>query len=296
MDPNTPATGALAPEGTPTPTPVATPPATQPAGFSITVNGEKRTVSQDELVKMAEKAAGADEKFRQAAEDRRQAAAATRALEILKGIGTGQVDANALNELSGVVGVDPSRLQGLLNKPAASAAAADDDDDNAGDDVPLVVTRDKLDPQTQGLLDWAQKQMLQNKRDEIKQEVKNSVDKDEVLATLLKVVPEGQLSEMKETLFDMVFKDVQRSILAEKQYGPETITAAVQRVRALVKKLGTPAQAAKDPVSIGFSGFEGLTAGIQTDKDLERKSVQDAGYDDNAALRLAQALTKAMRG
>jgi hypothetical protein len=96
----------------------------------------------------------------------------------------------------------------------------------------------------------------------------------------------------------MVNRDVRGKILAipytGDQFGPEMIQNSIQTVRSELKKYGIPSKSSKQTPAmknllsvLGQTG--GIPAEVQSDNKIERVSVGDAKYDDNAANRLMQS-------
>jgi hypothetical protein len=97
----------------------------------------------------------------------------------------------------------------------------------------------------------------------------------------------------------MVQRDVRGKILAsihtKEKFGTDMIRNSIQMIRAEVKRLGIPSKASKQAAmtsilaELGPTGTN-LPAEVYSEDKVERVSSADPNYEDNAVIRLGQAL------
>ena len=263
-------------------------PVVQPDGNSVTlkIDGTERTVTKDELIKMAEKAGGADMKFQKAAEMKKEAEKGLRALQLMQNVQQGGEDVSDtdLAELAGMMGIDPKELvdKGVAvpaapaKTPGVSEALAEAFDEicNKKFGMPARDVADTLLLSRHGQVKDAEKM--------IESSAKEVVDKDEILG---KIVSNDK--EAGEALVDVVKEEVQKRIRDGETFGPELLGKAVQRARTLVKKFGISNGRAPNPI-IGYGPSGQLPPEIYANEPIKRIASTEPGYADNVAKRFLQ--------
>ena len=282
--------------GDPTPTPPAgtpTPPAT--AVHKIVVDGVEKEMTLDELTIAAQKGAGADRRFQEAADIRKAASDGIRTQELFRSLSSG-------TQLSPQ---DAAELAGLVGGEAEDFIIEENEPDQQFDNVPTVpntparkITLEDLDPSLKNNLELSNTQHQQKLYDDLKVKVKNIVDTNSFSGKMVEDYPEDRRNEVKEVLFDLTFEDVSKKILARQPFGPEMVQLSLQRVGSLIKRLGIPSkggaeQAGSQPIitGLGPSGGE-IDTEIHAEKPIERVAATDDEYADNFVKRLAQRLAK----
>jgi DNA-binding MarR family transcriptional regulator len=260
---------------------------------TIKVNGEDKSVTYDELVKMAEKSGGADETFRKAAATRKSGERGVKIATLIDQIsssedGPSQAD---ISELAGLLGVDSSDLVDALDtkEPTSTTKTSSVEANKSKKKVSL----EDLDPATQEILKDAQKQQFAKIVEGIKEEAKKGVDKDETLAKIVKGAGDGK-NDVHQVLIDMVYKDIQRRVQAGGQYGPEMVSDAVLSTRTAINKLGvptTPSKQLNDALLLGFGPESGgIPAEALSDEPVKRVASTDTNYENNVVARALQQL------
>ena len=266
-----------------------------PESYTIKVNGEERTATAEELVKMAEKSAGADQRFQDAADLRKTAERGIRIDELLTKVAEADTpNTDEVKELAKLMKVPMDAMVDIL-KPDKTVPKGNRQADE--DTTQRPVALEDMDSEVQQLLGVARQQQIDDAGKQIKQTVKDYVDKDTSLGKIVGSISDTEKSEkLKATINDMVFNDVQRKILASGQYGAEMVEESIQRIRTVLTKLGIPGKASEDPVLLGLgpSGMA-LPADIQADEPIKRISADDDLYESNAGKRLLQKLVKGRR-
>ena len=282
--------------GDPTPAPPAgtpTPPAT--AVHKIVVDGVEKEMTLDELTIAAQKGAGADRRFQEAADIRKAASDGIRTQELFRSLSSG-------TQLSPQ---DAAELAGLVGGEAEDFIIEENEPDQQFDNVPTVpntparkITLEDLDPSLKNNLELSNTQHQQKLYDDLKVKVKNIVDTNSFSGKMVEDYPEDRRNEVKEVLFDLTFEDVSKKILARQPFGPEMVQLSLQRVGSLIKRLGIPSkggaeQAGSQPIitGLGPSGGE-IDTEIHAEKPIERVAATDDEYADNFVKRLAQRLAK----
>jgi hypothetical protein len=278
----------------------------EPETYQVKVNGEMRDMTLDELKENASKAAGADEKFRIAAEKEK---AGTKGLELAKAfekVNSGEFTAADVRHLAELTGQDPDEAVATYT---ANLKKAEEDDKKTqtppAGAPPRKLEMKDLPEDVQETIGLAREAQIADAEKKIKEMVSEAVDKDEFLGKIVIEAPEESQTGIKEAITSMVQRDVRAKILAspstKEKFGAEMIRNSIQMARAEVKKLGIPSKSSKqaDKVSLlaalGPTGL-GLPAEVYSDDEVERVPSTDPDYHDNAVKRLGQKLAQGLRG
>lgn len=255
--------------------------------YDLTVNGETRKVTMDEVLKLAQKAAGADAKFQEASELRESAKDGIRMKELIDRLsdGTHTPTETEVGELAGMLGVDANEF---INQLTA----------NEGNTTNTKSTKTKLtkeeiiealgfDPaEAKQTLDYSRLRHVASAKDEIRKFSDEMVDKDEVFGKM--IIGEGgkdRLSVIKE----MVAEDVIRRIQDGTPFGSDLVAASVQKTRAYLTKFGIPGKPEQYPMSLGLiPGGGSIPAEVQSDKPIGRISSTEQEAEDNFVKRAMQ--------
>lgn len=258
----------------------------KPEPLVITVDGQKREVTQEELIKLAEKSAGADEAFRKASELRKEAQSGIHTRDLISKLNDGDYMPTKAEvaELAGMIGVDPADFQAYLEGPA------DDEDD----DTVEAMSFDEMFQQTVGMSPADVKEILalshtrevNGAREQIRGESDNAVDKDEILGKLI-IGEHGK--DRAEVIKDLVAEDVFGRIRNGEPYGADLIAKSVQKVRAQIKRFGILDK--PDPqamLTIGPGPSEGLPAEVQSETPIKRIPADEDRDGSNFVARYVQ--------
>ncbi|MHC4890456.1 MAG: hypothetical protein ACYTEO_13445 [Planctomycetota bacterium] len=83
--------------------------------FTLKVSGQSREVTKEELISLAQKTAGADEKFRSAAEAKKQGEKGLRIMGLFEALNTpGKATKGDIHELAGLLGIDASEVNSVM--------------------------------------------------------------------------------------------------------------------------------------------------------------------------------------
>jgi hypothetical protein len=286
----------LNPDGTPqtpeTPSGTLPPQGAAPTEFEVTVAGQVKKMTIDQLKQAASKAEGADEKFR-------IAAAAVKTQELVKTMlnsptGLDYEDAVVLAQN---VGGNPEDYMFEQEAPTLQTPPAR---------VPQAQTFNTL-PVSTGLsaedmedLAYARSQRMEGYITKVKGDIKNTLDKDTQISTLMGKVPEAQKAGLQEVLSEMVYEEVSRRVgMSRQTYGPSLVQDVIQKVASRVNKLGLPTAGRQETNMLEFpiSGLGPITgmsnSELMSDKPIERVSSNDGNYSDNFVARFAKKLAQA---
>ncbi|MHC4867966.1 MAG: hypothetical protein ACYTEX_28170 [Planctomycetota bacterium] len=231
--------------------------------YDIKVGGEKRSVTVEEALKLAEKAGGADKALQDAAEMRKAAEPAIRQQELIRKMGEpGYTPSDAeVRELAGMINVDPDDFLAYL---AEGEKSTDTPKDKGG-----------------GLSDAGFTEKISDE----------AVDKDEVFGKM--IVGEDKEGR-SESIRDMVAEDVLGRIKDGETFGAELVTASIQKVRAHLSKFGIP-KGPNLPITLGLGPGSSLPADVQSEKPIARVSAAEDGDDSNFVKRAQQKALQMLR-
>ncbi len=255
--------------------------------FTIKVDGKERTVTKVELINLAQKADGADAKFREASEMRDNAQHGARIGSLFTSAKDGGLTTKEASELGGLIGLDTADMEKFM---------ANEDKDKNKDDKPAepekkVVLTD-MPEEVQKAVKASQTAEYEKAVVIITEDCKNVVDKDKILVKLI-----GDSSTADEVpskmaaAAGMVFDDVQRRIYSGEQYGPDLVASSLQAIRANLQKFGTPAKASEQPnlpLILGLPQSPVLAKEVLSDDPIKRIEVSGDHYEDNFLQRFQQ--------
>ncbi len=254
--------------------------------FTIKVDGTERTVTKAELIDLAQKADGADAKFREAAAIRDDAQHGARIGSLFNEAKEGGLSATKASELAGLIGLDTGDMEKFMAKDDKPTKK---DEKPAGPEKKLVI--EDLPESVQAAVDASKKAEYEKAIQIISEDCKKVVDKDEILVKLI-----GSSSDAKEKMAaasGMVFDDVQRRILSGEQYGPDLVASSTQSIRAKLKQFGTPAKTSEQPtlpLMMGLPQSSVLSKEVQADEPIKRVEAGDKSYEDTFLQRFQQKL------
>jgi len=254
-----------------------------PQTFTVTVNGEKRTITLEEALKAYEKVTGADEKFRAAADLAKQAQKGIRISELLE---KGRREPLSQSEL-----IEYANLLGIPQEDVLAAMTGEEEEDEGEETgsaaspslpkTPSPVKFEDLDPQLQRDLEKLREQEIERGREAIRKEVTEAVDKDKVLGKMIAASP-----DRAEAIRNLVLMEVEReAIVYGQEYGPDMVNRAIQIARSIVTSLGTP-ERPQEPALRGLGVAPSLgSESFYTGKPPKRVPVTDGDYEDVAVQR-----------
>lgn len=255
-------------------TPAATP-ASIPQSVTMTIAGEEKTLTLDELKTMASKAAGADARFREAAAMRLEAESAMRLKEVFDRANSG--DPQGIRDLAVQMGEDPEDVEAFLESMK----------NGGGEAAPEA----RLNADQERRLKLAEQVALERTREKTLEEMNNFLDKDAYFGQDNFKTPQARTA-----LMEVYEAEVVSRLARREPYNATLLAQAAQKVRTLVQSLGVGTSAgsssqeskveAAKRLQIGLGLSEGATfAAIQAGKPIPRVEVNDPDYVDNFVAR-----------
>lgn len=254
--------------------------------YEIVVDGEKRTVTLEEMKNLAQKASGAEKKFQEASKMRKAAEDGTRLLDLVERLKDPEHEPTELEvrELATMIGADPGELMEKLNT-----------DDGQGGTPPkgeTKMTREQFAElfgfdlaEAKATLEYSKQAQINEARKYIKNQAEIAVDKDEIFGKMK--IGEGG-DDRISVIKDMVAEDVFRKMQDGQPFGAELVAASVQKIRAHLSKFGTPGKPEQYPITLGLGPGQGLPSEVQSDKPIERIKSTENEAEDNFVKRAMQ--------
>lgn len=266
--------------------------------YEITVDGEKRQLTIEELKEHAQKAAGADKKFEEAAKLRKEASDGIRLKELVGRLSDGKHEPteSEVKELAGMIGADPSELTEYL-------AGESEGRDNGGGTGISEEEFDKVFTSKFGFspAEAKQREEYRHSKDveaakkEIRKISDEAVDKDEIFGKI-KIGEKGDKAEDRIAVIkDMVAEDVLRRVQNGESFGAELVAASVQKIRAYLTRFGIPGKPEQYPVALGLGPSGGLPAEVNSEEPIQRVSSADENGEPNFIARYMQKGLKSLR-
>jgi len=267
----------------------------------VTIDGEKRTLTTDELITLATKSGGADKRFQEAAAAKKEAERGIRIQTLVDTISEGEPTEADVKELSGLLKVDSEEFMAYMNED--SNADNSNNNSNANKNTDKQQTTSDFDKQfeqfmgmkpaeARAILTHSTNRHIEDARKEITNSCDLAVDKDAIIG---KMIVGEDSDKVLSTVKDMVSKDVLRKIQNGEPFGAETITASVQMVRKQLTELGIPKKSNQQPIILGLGPGAGLPSEIQADEPIERVSSVDDKDESNLVQRYMQKAVQQLR-
>lgn len=264
--------------------------------YELKIDGQTRSVTLDEMKDLAMKSGGADKRFQDASELKKEAENGLRIASLVDSLNKSEnFSEPEARELAALLGIDGNEFveESLKAK------------DEFTEDTPRTTTKGKLskddlaaglkelglDPATvKGILDYSHQRHIDAARSEIRKISDGAVDKDEVFAKMI-VGEKGEdrLAVIKE----LVAEDILRKIQDGVPFGADMVAASAQKVRAHLTKFGIPGKPAQYPVVLGLGPGAGLPAEVQAEEPIKRISAAEDGDEQNI---IARYLQRAIQG
>jgi hypothetical protein len=263
--------------------------------YEITVDGEKRQVTVDEMRNLAQKAAGAEKKFEAASKLRKEAEDGIRVKELVSRLSDSSHSPTEteIKEFAGIIGVDPSDMAEYLAKGSNEEGKenAPAIDDKVFDEA--YVRRFGITPaEAKQREEYRHQQDIDRAKKEIRILSDKTVDKDEVFGKMkIGEKADDRISVIK----DMVAEDVLGRIQNGEPFGAELVAASVQKIRAYLTKFGIPGKPEQYPVALGLGPSGGLPAEVNSEEPIQRVSAADPKGVDNFVARYMQRGLKKLR-
>jgi hypothetical protein len=255
--------------------------------FDLTVNGERRSVTLEEMKTLAQKASGAESKFQEANELRKQAEDGIRMKGLIDRLSDGSHTPtdSEIKELSGMLGLDPEEFSAFLKEE--TAPVDDPQDKGTGKiDKQALIEALGFDPaEAKSILEYAHQGHIRDAKNEIRKISDEAVDKDPVFGKMI-IGENGK--DRSSSIKEMVAEDVLRRIQDGQPFGTNLVAASVQKMRAHLTKFGVPGRPDQYPVALGLGPGMGLPAEVQSETPIKRVSAAEDGDESNFVSRVMQ--------
>ncbi len=256
-----------------------------PVSVMLKVDGKDVEMTMDELKANASKGLGADRKFEEASELRKQGEAGIRIGELSAKMQSGTAGQADVTEFVKLLGGDPEGMDmSQILGTSDDDKGKDKDKSASGNQGPI--TKEQLSPELQRQFDQAEEAELDRLRGKIEEDTRKVVDTDEVIGKMLDGLSDDDKKATQSELFEMAIERVRNQVFSGKLFGPTMLTETMQVIRARCKKLGI--QTRSTPTPSAGPGSYGNEAGQQVqlpDKTPERKDSSDPDYIDNVVQR-----------
>jgi len=269
--------------------------------LDVTVDGVESQVPFDEGRRGAEKAGGADKRFRESAEAVKDANKRVAQAEEKLGGASTAVEAYGLHQkiqqgtasdddkgrYCDIYQVSDEYRNILLHgeQPKKEPAAMPDEKPVGIKDLDRDVKAriDKIDK-------WDQEQEQQK----CMKEIGNTIDKSDLYGTLSKEIDSEHLPEFKGKMQDLVRNELIARLEANQQYSTQLVAEAVKTVLSDVQKLESYRLKPKTPAPVTGFGGAAMSIGVSfpEGKPPERVAGSDPDYAQNAKTRLLHMLKR----
>lgn len=264
--------------------------------FELEVGGEKKLVTLEELRSLATESAGAQKKFSDASELRKEGEKGLRVLQLLDTLDDPEnkpYDAE-VKELAALMNIDGEEF---MEKYAAKEAEKEPAPAGGGT-MTLKELSEGLKEvlgmsieDAKGILAMSRQGHITEARGNIKAAVKEAVDKDEVFA---KLVGKG---DKKDDRFEIITDDVLEGVLQRisqgDPFGADVIQSETQKVRSKYTKFGIPNTLDLHPNLGQLSDGINLPADVRSEEPIKRIPASEDGAEENFAKRWMQKALKA---
>jgi len=260
------------------------PGAAAPETFTVKVDGQERQVSREEAIKAYEKAQGADERFREASDLRKQASLGLEIQQLYQKLSDDTASEAEQSRWAELFGMDVNDLQN--QQPPAAAQAPPSGDNKLPDRVEKTIkTVDRMEAQraadeaNRNFTDWAE----------------SALDKNETLGTLTKELEPGQKNQIREEVMRQVRNEVIVSMNQGEKLRPELVNRVMASAVTQLEKFGNLFRKVNAPIP-GFGPTpDGLEVTSLSDTPPKRVAGTDPNYGSNFATRVLHKLAKGIR-
>lgn len=271
----------------------------KPDSYELTVDGEKRAVTLDEMKALAQKSAGADKRFTDAADLRKQAENGLRIQSLIERVSGAEAEPSEteIKELATLLGIDATEFMQYLGEDGGNKSPQGSKKSGGGlDDAEfdrLFSAKLGMSPaDTAQQLAYNHQQNVERARQEIRKISDEAVDKDVIFGKM--IVGENKVDRIT-AIKEMVAEDVLRRIQDGTPFGADLVAASTQKVRAYLEKVGIPGNPAQYPINLGLMPGAGLPAEVMSEKPIQRVNAAEDGDESNFVSRLLQKGLKMAR-
>jgi len=278
------------------------------AMVTVKVDGVEVQKPLADVIRDAEKASGADKRFREAAEIKKQAADGIRLQELVRGMNAGGLTAEQtaenLMEYHTLLGYTDEQARAQVaqfQQLAAGQNGAVDGDGAAAGEETSEQLKQRLAQVEQSVQDDRNKVKNEETKAFIEAECRKAVDNDPLLGAMMK--DKAANPELKNNVWDAVWNGVRRRVVADRrQYGPEIVQEAMAEVGFFLSRTPRNPVAGSEPGGRGDeavaypslgTGGAAAAAQLQAGAKTERVPFGHPDYDANFQKRAEAVLRQA---
>lgn len=261
--------------------------------YELTVDGEKRSVTLDEMRELAQKSAGANKRFEDASSMRKEAEKGLRISSLIESL-SDNPDESEAKELAALLGLDPQEFVSWMKEeektPPQKKSGAKT---ISKDDLAVGLKELGLDPaEVKNILEFSRQRHIAAAKEEIIKKSDEAVDKDKIFGKM--IVGENR-DDRLAVIKEMVAEDVLERLRDGAPFGTDLLAASIQKVRAYLTKFGIPSKPAEYPITMGLGPGQGLPAEFQSDEPIKRISAAEDKDEKNLIARFMQRNIKKLR-
>jgi hypothetical protein len=265
--------------------------------------GKVVRATMEEVLGMAEKAGGADERFREAAEvrkafggmDAQMARKGVRVMELVERFqGEGEPSEAEVEEFVELIGMDPADLgPGKKGRGQGKEGRKE-----GGRKEAAPVGMNDLDGRVRVVVEEAEKAAMERLEREIGEKVKNALDKDKEIGKVVEMYPEGPERDLfrERVLYEIGIDDALSRVARGQPLDSTALQTIVQKARSRVQSIGVRRNPDRVPVSPPEGTGLGTFGKAVFAEEPIRRALPNEDGDENAAARLAQIILRTSRG
>ncbi len=265
-----------------------------PQTFDIPA-GEGKSVKMtlEEMQTAAAKSAGADRKFQEASDLRREfgdldpitAKEGARIAKLAKALQDGTATDRDAESLLKSLGFDDDAIKAIgEGKPAAKKTES----------KATKIRDEDLDPSLKVVFDDARDAAIRRTEEAISEKVRKCVDKDPIIIKMISAVPVDRRDRFVQTLYDKAIEITLGQVYQGSRVSPELLQSAVQRLRTDLDSLGIPTESNPLPLTHTVRGLEHAVSEIGSNEPIKRVPIGTDGSEENAIKRFAQKMMQSL--
>lgn len=253
----------------------------------VTIDGVKHDKPFEQVLTDASKVGGADERFREAAKLREQAALGTEALELHKKLQSGSASDDEKNRYCDIYETSDEYRQTLLY----GQTQEQDDNQMVEQKESKPLSEQDLPASVRARLDKIDKLEESEARKQVLQEVGQEIDNSQIYDKLKNEVEPSQVAAFRKVVDGMVKAELVVRLDANQPYSPKLRAEVVKEILTRIQNLKDFQAKREQPAPMGFGGSAaGLGASIVDDKAPERVAGSDPDFIANSKQRIKRYL------
>jgi len=276
----------------------------------ITVDGVKKTFSTVEVLKMAEKAGGADKRFAEASALRKQGELGLEVQNLVQVLRGGTATDDQIDRYCDIMEIPDSEREAYKGQGNTAVAGEEELAAEAAGTKNLTAAQAKaaLNVKDRGDLDRLMRKEarldaieLEDRQKKFQVELKKTLDKAESFKDTIKEIEDNEdneesVSKITRYILGRSEKEVLARLQQGQRYSPKLLQDVVDNVIKDSQEFGKLFQRTNTPVlGLGSVGNQVQPLVQDFNKPVERVASDDPGYENNFAQRLAINLNKQLK-